>query len=146
VKSWRKHARDGTLPPTLLLYLEIVGKWLVLDGHERLHAALLEGVAPPLLGLWPVFEEAIPVEPVRREGTLIAVEVQLRQEGRPEVLDRANRTLVREFTEHRRVAITRAWPQRGGATAWRAEVLAWRQWCRFPANPQAWAWFVSPRD
>ncbi|WP_309897322.1 hypothetical protein [Archangium sp.] len=110
VKSWRKHARDGTLPPALLLYLDIVGKWLVLDGHDRLHAALLEGVAPPLLGLWPVFEEVISVEPVRR------------------------------------VAITRAWPLRGGVAAWRAEVLAWRQWSHFTATSDSWAWFVSASD
>ncbi len=146
VKSWRKRARDGTLPPALLLYLEIVGKWLVLDGHDRLHAALLEGVAPPLLGLWPVFEEVIPVEPVRREGILISAGVQTRQKGTPAVIDSANRALVREFTEHRRVAITRAWPLRGGAGAWRAEVLAWRRWCPFPVNPEDWAWFLSSKD
>ncbi|PTL79149.1 hypothetical protein [Vitiosangium sp. GDMCC 1.1324] len=55
VKAWRKHARDGTLPPVLLLYMELPQKWLVLDGHDRLQAALLEGITPPLLGLWPVF-------------------------------------------------------------------------------------------
>ncbi|WP_233588185.1 hypothetical protein, partial [Corallococcus sp. CA049B] len=54
VKAWRKHARDGTLPPALLLYMELPEKWLVLDGHDRIHAALLEGTTPPLLGLWPV--------------------------------------------------------------------------------------------
>lgn len=144
VKSWRKHAREGTLPPALLLYMDIVGKWCVLDGHDRLHAALLEGVSPPLLGLWPVFEAPIPENPFRREGTWFAAEAQFRsRNGGPEGIDRANRTLLREYTGVHRVAVTRAWPVRGGLEAWRAEVLACRRWNAFPADAQAWDWFTS---
>ncbi|QSQ20068.1 hypothetical protein JY651_32980 [Pyxidicoccus parkwayensis] len=56
VKAWRKHARDGTLPPVLMFYARLADMWLVLDGHDRLHAAVLEGKAPPVLGLWTVTE------------------------------------------------------------------------------------------
>ncbi len=142
VKSWRKHAREGTLPPAVLLYVELVGKWLVLDGHDRLHAALLEGVSPPVLGLWPVFEEPIPEEPFRREGMWLAAEAQLRNRKTPEGIDGANRTLLREYMGVQRTAVTRAWPVRGGLDAWRAEVLAWRRWSPFPVDERAWDWFA----
>lgn len=56
VKSWRKHARDGTLPPVLLSWISALDGYLVLDGHDRLHAAALEGIDAPLVSLHPVRE------------------------------------------------------------------------------------------
>lgn len=144
VKSWRKHARDGTLPPVLLLYVEILAKWLVLDGHDRLHAALLEGVPPPLVGLWPVFEKVLPSSPEGQEGVLRSAEFHLRAGETPSVVDRVNRMLLRNFKGCSRGTFTRAWPLRGGVEAWRTEVLAWRRSNAFPAEPQEWEWFVSP--
>lgn len=146
VKSWRKRARDGTLPPALLLYVDLLGKWLVLDGHDRLHAALLEGVAPPLLGLWPVIEAVNPSSTVTQEGALLAAEFSLRAGETPERVDRVNRMLVHSFAGGRRGTVTRAWPIRGGLEAWRAEVLAWRKWNTLPAEPSPWEWFISVND
>lgn len=144
VKSWRKCARDGTLPPVLLLYVDILEKWLVLDGHDRLHAALLEGVTPPVLGLWPVVEDEFASTDWEREGALIAAGFQLRAGATPQTVDKANRTLLRHFSGYRRGTVTRAWPLKGGLEAWRAEVLAWRQWHPFPAQPKQWERFISP--
>jgi hypothetical protein len=145
VKSWRKRARDGTLPPALLLYVDLLGKWLVLDGHDRVRAALLEGIAPPLLGLWPVFEVALPWSPEGHQGVLISAELQLPEGAPPSVVDRVNRMLRLNFRGHRRATVTRAWPLRGGSEAWRTEVLAWRRKSPFPVDSKAWEWFVSPR-
>jgi hypothetical protein len=143
VKRWRKQAREGTLPPALLLYVDILERWLVLDGHDRIHAALLEGVAPPLVGLWPVVEDVPSSTSVSREGAVIAAGHQLRAGATPEAIDKANRTLLRNFADVRRGTVTRAWPIRGGLDAWRAEVLAWRRWSPFPAKAEDWEWFVS---
>lgn len=52
IKSWRKHARDGTLPPVLLWRISALDSHVVLDGHDRLAAAAAEGVAPRLITLW----------------------------------------------------------------------------------------------
>jgi hypothetical protein len=52
IKSWRKHARDGTLPPILLWWISGLDSHVVLDGHDRLCAAAAEGVAPRLITLW----------------------------------------------------------------------------------------------
>jgi hypothetical protein len=146
VKSWRKRARDGTLPPALLLYVDLLAKWLVLDGHDRLHAALLEGVTPPLLGLWPVIERVNPSSAVSQEGALIAAEFNLRAGETPQRIDRVNRMLLHSFAGPRRGTVTRAWPLRGGLDAWRAEVLAWCRWNTFPAAPEPWEWFVSSKE
>lgn len=60
IKAWRKHAARATLPPIVLLYVSVLGAYVVCDGHDRLHAALLEGVPPPLLAFWPVGRSALP--------------------------------------------------------------------------------------
>ncbi|NMO14319.1 hypothetical protein HPC49_29905 [Pyxidicoccus fallax] len=143
IKSWRKHARGGTLPPVLLLYVDLLSKWLVLDGHDRVHAALLEGVEPPLLGLWPFIEPRHPRSEVRETGALMSAEFQLRAGATPEVIDRVNRMLVRNFEPPERGTVSRAWPIRGGLEAWRAEVLAWRRWNGLAVDEDAWEWFVS---
>jgi hypothetical protein len=145
VKSWRKRARDGTLPPALVRYVDLLGKWLVLDGHDRLHAALLEGVAPPLLGLWPVLEEVLPSSPEGQEGVMRSAAHHLRAGATPSMIDRVNRMLRLNFQGHRRSTVTRAWPVKGGLPTWRAEVLAWHRWNPFPVQPEDWAWFVAER-
>lgn len=52
VKAWRKHVRDGTLPPILLTYVTGWCTHLLLDGHDRLVAALAEGELPRVAMLW----------------------------------------------------------------------------------------------
>ena len=146
VKSWRKRARDGTLPPALLLFVDLLGKWLVMDGHDRIHAALLEGVVPPLVGLWPVHEDVLPASPEGQEGVLRAAEHHLRDGAPPSVVDRVNRMLLLNFRGVRRSTVTRSWPLKGGLPLWRVEVLAAHRESPFRANAEDWAWFVSPRE
>ncbi|WP_223643448.1 hypothetical protein [Corallococcus sp. EGB] len=144
VKAWRKHARDGTLPPVLLLYFALVQKWLVVDGHDRLHAALLEGREPPLLGLWSVFEKPVPEDEGtrnRRTGSLLAAEVRLR--SKPGDVETVNQRLLRAHERVHRLAVTRAFPLRGGAATWKAEVTAWQKWSGVTVQPDDWEAFVS---
>ncbi len=146
VKSWRKLAREGTLPPALLLYVDILEKWLVLDGHDRVHAALLEGVEPPLLGLWPFIERPYRERQTQRDGAMIAAEFQLRAGDRPEVIDRVNQMLVRNFDPPPRGTVSRAWAMAGGLAAWRAEVLAARRWSEVTVDEDEWKWFTSSEE
>ncbi|MFP2898939.1 hypothetical protein [Corallococcus sp. 4LFB] len=143
VKAWRKHARDGTLPPVLLMYFALVERWLVVDGHDRLQAALLEGREPPLLGLWS-FTEVPVVEDLstlfRQDGAMKAAELRLR--AKPGDVDAVNRGLLRDHEPVRRLAVTRAFPLRGGAATWQAEVTAWRKWSGVEVNPDDWAGFL----
>lgn len=52
VKAWRKHAREGSLPPVLLWWVTAFDVYLLIDGHDRLLAAQAEGVQPSAIGLW----------------------------------------------------------------------------------------------
>lgn len=52
VKAWRTHALEGTLPPLLLWWVGALDAYLLLDGHDRLVAAVAEGVPPTALALW----------------------------------------------------------------------------------------------
>lgn len=57
VKAWRKHARAGTLPPIVLWEVTTLDGWVILDGHDRLRAALAEGIDPLLVLLSQVTDE-----------------------------------------------------------------------------------------
>ena len=57
VKSWRKHVRDGTLPPVLLMWVRGLQLFVILDGHDRLAASIAEKKIPEVLFLWQVDQE-----------------------------------------------------------------------------------------
>jgi hypothetical protein len=49
VKAYRKLVRDRVLPPVLLMWASCVNGYVLLDGHDRLTAALAEDTEPPFL-------------------------------------------------------------------------------------------------
>ncbi len=105
VKAWRKHARDGTLPPILILHVPALDVHVVLDGHDRLRAALLEGVAPLLVALWRPRADLDPPAlwlRARREESAIRYERVLADRDRPRsgTVDGLNRDLVDVFRPH----------------------------------------------
>ncbi len=57
VKSWRKHARDNTLPPILLWWVGGLQMYVILDGHDRLLAACEERINPQVIALWQPLSE-----------------------------------------------------------------------------------------
>jgi hypothetical protein len=58
VKAYRKHAREGTLAPVLLWWVSFLDGWLLLDGHDRAAAALVEGMQPACVELVRVPDDA----------------------------------------------------------------------------------------
>ncbi len=116
--AWlRKRARDATLPPVLLLYVSALGSYVLLDGHLRLRAALVEGVPPPLLALYPARPDA--------RGALIASLVEAGSRlhhaaGVAAVEERLRQTTSCEALGAR----TRAWPMPGGRARFAEEVRA----------------------
>lgn len=57
VKWWRKKCREGTLPLILVWFIAGLGAFVILDGHDRLQAALAEGVPPSFLVLSELSEQ-----------------------------------------------------------------------------------------
>jgi hypothetical protein len=130
LKSWRKSLREGHLPPVLVLWITGLERYVILDGHVRLLAALREDRTPPVMALMNVQEE--PTTPDARRAQAISIEVaghlvaarDIRPHTvRPFSLERANQLLVEAFdTRPRLVLATRAWQLQGGVGAWLDEV------------------------
>jgi hypothetical protein len=120
VRAWRKRARDGSLPPLLLLLVRGMGVWLLLDGHDRLRAALEENVSIPVLHLFASYR--LPNHGFELP-TDAAADAAARQ--RPGwALDAAQRELMRWTDQELFVAASHAWPLPGGSDRWREEVGA----------------------
>ncbi len=51
VKAFRKLAREGHLPPVLLFWVAGLERYVLVDGHDRLLASILEGVAPNCIAI-----------------------------------------------------------------------------------------------
>ncbi len=111
----RKRARDGLLAPALLLYVSAIGGYVVLDGHDRIAAALAENSPPPLIALWPTRPPT-----ATTAASLVAAAPRV-PAGPPS--ERLESALRRDMAEHQRYgAHTRAWRLPGGFTRWRDEV------------------------
>lgn len=123
VRVWRKYCRDGALPPVLLLYQSALLAYLVIDGHDRLQAAQLEGVEPPLLILAPLARaRALPdTDATRhRREVLERLLLEAKEPARVDGLNRALLSLHSRATDF--FARSRVWPLAGGIAAWRAEI------------------------
>ncbi|MFZ6873592.1 hypothetical protein ACO0LF_16160 [Undibacterium sp. Di27W] len=70
VKWWRKLARTGQLPPILVWYIHSLNAYLILDGHDRMQACLLEGVRPAFAVLTSFYEVAVHSDPRREQAIL----------------------------------------------------------------------------
>ncbi|MEM6784573.1 MAG: hypothetical protein AAF624_12655 [Bacteroidota bacterium] len=118
VKAWRKFARVGLLPPVLLLWVSGLDTHVVLDGHDRLLAALLEGATAPALAL-SLVEEHKP-DGARCDAVRRSVAEAL-EAGRISV-ERANAVLLDAHVPYIKRCLTRAFPIEGGVGTWAAEV------------------------
>lgn len=123
VKAWRRHAREGALPPIVLWSVSGLQSHLLVDGHDRLVAAALEGVTPSVLTLVRVVEPPpAPGDAARTaavyEQWLDAIEMSPR--GRVAF----NERLVRAFAPLPLAAPTLARAKPGLDDEWDAEVRA----------------------
>lgn len=121
VKAWRKHVRDGSLPPVLLWSISGLRAHVILDGHDRLAAAAAEGVDPPVLVLIRVNEWTTDAK--SRAEAVANYEKHL---GPPDQLAARvgmNRYLVDRFSTRRVGRGTPATWVPGLASEWDAEVL-----------------------
>jgi hypothetical protein len=120
--------RDGTLPPVLVTFVSGLDMFVLLDGHDRLRAALAEGTVPPILVLWKVRADPNPRMPDREEEVLRGIEREREARGGRESLlatEAANRRLITVFDDRDTLhARTAAWPLVGGAARWEREVAA----------------------
>lgn len=125
VKSWLKHARDETLPPILLWWVGALDAHLILDGHDRLAAALEVGATPKVLTLWQSIDEPVEVDP-KAQAHFIENYLQLFDNPNVELMARRqlNAKLIAKHRDacRRRVTLAKANPALDAS--WDAEVRA----------------------
>ena len=132
VRAWRKHARAGSLPPILLYWISGLAAHVILDGHDRALAALLEEVPAPVLFLEPLRDSELdPTREVIFDGVAHAFASAETDGGattaagsarRSLSIEEANRLLVSAFSARLVPAPTRAMVLAGGLEAWSREV------------------------
>lgn len=125
VESWRKHAREGTLPPIVLWLVHGIDMLLILDGHDRLSAAVAKAVMPKVIVLWQVDERPSEDGAIERERI---AQAYTKAHERSESLSAGtrhmlNETLVRAFNAHR-TSLTTARAAPGMDAIWFEEVCA----------------------
>lgn len=143
IKWWRKVLASEQLPPILLWYLNSLDAYVILDGHDRLQACILEKCAPDYLVLSSFTEQSYPCDPVRQQAIqqqLNLLESRMAQgiAINPSAWNGAQQALVVAFDDRphqRKVTRSRA---KLSEKIWHEEVSAFM---RTAGNPD---WYVLP--
>lgn len=67
VKFWRKKIRENACPPLLVWYQPHLHAYLLVDGHARFQAHLLENLEPKILAIEQFFKQTYPLDEEKRE-------------------------------------------------------------------------------
>ena len=129
VKAWRKLARSGDLPPLLLLWVSGLCACVVLDGHDRLLAASLEGAHVQALVLSRGREVRGRPEEQEMISNVVATALEdsgdvqkAFQDHRKFTTGKANRMLLDAYVPMRILDSTYARTLEGGYSRWSDEV------------------------
>jgi hypothetical protein len=128
VRSYRRQHREGVLPPVLLWWVSGMATLLLLDGHDRLVAALAEGARPDVLVLAPAVRDDrssafLRDHHIREYDHRVAAMAS--DPLAPLRLGVLGARLAAELHDtDRREGATRAWPLRGGRPVWDAMATA----------------------
>ncbi|WP_433494445.1 hypothetical protein ACQP26_28435 [Micromonospora sp. CA-248089] len=116
VRSYRRQLREGILPPALLWWVSGLNTLLVLDGDDRITAALAEQAVPEVLVLAPAADPELASAWQRR---LVREYVGRMTSPHPARGDSVSRKLATALGDIARTeGRTRAWPLPGGPAAW----------------------------
>ncbi|MFG2717617.1 hypothetical protein ACGFW5_04795 [Streptomyces sp. NPDC048416] len=127
VKAYRRQYREGVRAPVLLWWVSGLNSPVVLDGHDRLTAALAEGGRPDLVVLTRAMPDGWAGQAARRRIQAYADHVSAREaEGGPLatlLIAHESRRFAADLTAlDDRADLTRGWPLPGGPGAWQEAV------------------------
>ncbi len=124
VKAYRKQAQAGILPPVLLWWLSSLDCYVILDGHDRILAAIAEEQEPPFMALASVNRQRIDSHSQAVVDRYLA-EQQMIPSSATDALAASNRRLAWTLNEiHTDYDRTRAWILPRGSAAWDAVAQA----------------------
>jgi hypothetical protein len=153
VKAWRRGFRQGALPPALLMWISGLDRHVILDGHDRVLAALAEGATPPVLTVLRVQERQVDRDTGKARSIAEEVSAQLLaardpdlRPRRPFTVEAANRLLIEGYDDRPHLSlVTRAWPLDGGARTWFAQVRQVLE-DRGPSGEEAFQYMLAELD
>jgi hypothetical protein len=120
VKAYRKQARVGVLPPVLLWWISGLDCYVILDGHDRILAAIAENLEPPFIALSNVDRRRLETD-TQAVVDRYSAEQQLIEAADLDAVAESSRRLAWTLTEiHTDYCRTRAWIMPEGRTAWDA--------------------------
>ncbi len=97
VKWWRKKARNSTIPPILVWYVSSLDAFVIIDGHSRLLASILEDVAPRIISLFSGREIPRDTDEKRRDKIVHSL---LNRKGNTALdIDKMNKVLIEAFDD-----------------------------------------------
>lgn len=97
VKWWRKKVKKNTCPPLLVWYQEHLQAHLLIDGHARLQAFLLEDTLPKVICISHVLHHQVPKTDetkAKDNNILTAIHNNLNYGKKPINVDELNRLLI----------------------------------------------------
>lgn len=93
IKFWRKKIKEESLPPIILIHLSQLSNSIIIDGHSRLLASILEDIPPKLIILYPITEQEIKPDLEQADKRAKALVAQF--EKNPNLkLDQMNQLLI----------------------------------------------------
>lgn len=111
LKWWRKIAKEQKLPPILIWYLNCLDAFIIIDGHLRLTAALLENIVPDFILAYSVNSEVIVKDKKRQDKIVNSMTNRLKMKSMS--VDKINSILIEAFDERahlKAVTVSQALP------------------------------------
>ncbi|EMH4163354.1 hypothetical protein RJ498_002626 [Pluralibacter gergoviae] len=126
VKWWRKKSREGTLPPILVWFITGIASFVILDGHDRLQAALMENRQPQFIVLSEMGEQILTPGEKSRERVLRSLALQQEKGIKASAsIDGMNQTLINLYTVRYLYASSHSRAVLGDGKAWESDVKAY---------------------
>lgn len=125
LKWWRKKARENALPPVLVWYLRCFDACVIVDGHIRLQAALLEDRPPEFIVAYSAQAQEVVADTQQQAHIVASIERQLENAPRGKRLstEQVNAVLLAAFDDRPHLQpVTRAWARVPSDAHWRNEV------------------------
>lgn len=128
LKWWRKKVIESAIPPVLTYFIPTLDSYIVLDGHLRLQACLLEKSPIPFITVETILEEQIPGDPEWRAQLHKNIEARNNHKWKkPLSVDAMNKFLVLGYDSSytRRVTYSKGNDTKDFEEKWLNEVLAY---------------------
>jgi len=123
VKWWRKKNREGRLPPLLCWYINCLDAYVLIDGHDRLQASLMEGVPPDIIFANSVEEYKSSLDEATRQRIVNSLLNRPKNARKKISTENMNQVLIQAFDDRPRMySKTYSWAAMESESAWISEL------------------------